>query len=135
MVCCTMVSLLILFLKKQMGCVFCYEEVQTFRLRSNRSVGTQTSRETNPDACIPSRVNPFDTYVTIPPENIAKDKNNDSSIAGGKFWEELIGECTSFKKELALLKVHIRLVEWQPLTLRNAVTTCSMHYNYKTNIK
>ena len=52
-----------------MGCLLCYEEY------SVRSVGTQTSRTTDPDACIQSRQNPFDTYKTLTPENITIDKN------------------------------------------------------------
>ena len=49
-----------------MGCLLCYEEY--------RSVATQTSRITDPDACIQSRQNPFDTYKTLIPENLTIDK-------------------------------------------------------------
>ena len=51
-----------------MGCLLCYEEY------SVRSVGTQTSRITDPDACIQSRQNPFDTDKTITSENLTIDK-------------------------------------------------------------
>ena len=59
-----------------MGCLLCYEEysVQGFGPSPRRSVGTQTSRHTDPDACIQSRQNPFDTYKTFAPENITIDK-------------------------------------------------------------
>ena len=52
-----------------MGCLRCYEEVLV------RSVGSQTSSATNPDACIQSRANPFDTWITLAPQqNNSKEK-------------------------------------------------------------
>ena len=54
---------------EQMGCLVCYEQVLV------RSIGTQTSRHTDPDACIQSRQNPFDTWITLAPQqNISKEE-------------------------------------------------------------
>ena len=56
-----------------MGCLLCYEE----------PAATQTSRHTDPDACIPSFENPFDTAVTLAPQEIFAEKKRDDSALKG----------------------------------------------------
>ena len=51
-----------------MGCLLCYEE----------PAATHTSRHTDPDACIPPFEIPFDTAVTLAPqENLSGKKKRD----------------------------------------------------------
>ena len=69
-----MASLQILSSEKQMGCLLCYEEY--------RSVGTQTSRITDPEGCILSREITFETLIVVAPEEICVNNKDDPSAKG-----------------------------------------------------